>query len=952
MAPPQASNVSAAAILSDREWHLRASSPPVTRRVMAPMWASDGFSGGCPRLPPPMPLPPHRLPQQGAASVPELGVRDAAGFGHARGCPPPAGQRCCSSPNRSLLLVAMADEAKVKGNAAFSNGRFEEAADHYSYAITLAPENHVLYSNRSVTLASIHRYLEALADAEKTVELKPDWAKGYSRLGAAHLGLGDAVSAVAAYEKGLTLDPSNEALKGGLADAKKAQRQPEPMEVSNEEKERKAAAQKKKEAGNASYKKKDFETAIQHYTKAMELDDEDISYLTNRAAVYIEMGKYDECIKDCDEALERGSQLPGNSKMVARALTTKGTALAKLAKNANDYDIAIEMYQKALRVHQNDDTLNKINEAEKAKDLQQQLADEEREKGNDMCKQKNYPEAIKHYNEALKRNPKDVRVYSEGAACYAKLGVILDGLKDAVKCIELDPTFSEGYTRKGALLFLKKEHDRAMEIYQAGLKHDPENQELLDGIRRCAEAMRVSTLATAAKDTTTVRVPPKLNADCISAILLRLDVADAFKFQLVSPEWQLIARSSVAEYKALQVPMPMFLLRSIMDELSVMGSLAYSTDLYSIDASGNGKCLLNSDDVFLADMVDDSVVVDSTRIDVHEFGAENQAYFVHDSCDGVLLISMGTKLVWRRRSREFKILHRSNVAFHIYELSTKKDRVVQQTGHNSPDATALSDFLSEVLETSEPPPYSCHAAFKHRHWLCWEYAFGGTHNILLFDTKTEQFQLVSTQQIPYDLNVFQLLAVNGKLAAAVFKYELESANPYKDAWPYTGIDVWRIDDMASNTWIHHLTINPPGASFIEANRYYACVVDTDVLLGHNAEYIVMPCPSYILICGTDWTIRKKIERTSYRPIPLCVFIEQGYELHPWLKQSANEVPFNFINSDEASDEEYNSGDFEDSSGDDSVNLDEGEGEEEESQDESQDEEEEEEESQAPPAKRR
>jgi stress-induced-phosphoprotein 1 len=70
--------------------------------------------------------------------------------------------------------------------------------------------------------------------------------------------------------------------------------EPEPMEVSDEEKERKerkAAAQREKEAGNASYKKKDFETAIQHYTKALELDDEDISFLTNRAAVYIEMGK-------------------------------------------------------------------------------------------------------------------------------------------------------------------------------------------------------------------------------------------------------------------------------------------------------------------------------------------------------------------------------------------------------------------------------------------------------------------------------------------------------------------------------------------------------------------------------------------------------------------------------------------------------------------------------------
>jgi stress-induced-phosphoprotein 1 len=73
--------------------------------------------------------------------------------------------------------------------------------------------------------------------------------------------------------------------------------EPEPMEVTGEEKEekeakeRKAQAAKEKELGNAAYKKKEFEKAIEHYTKATELDDEDISYLTNRAAVYLETGK-------------------------------------------------------------------------------------------------------------------------------------------------------------------------------------------------------------------------------------------------------------------------------------------------------------------------------------------------------------------------------------------------------------------------------------------------------------------------------------------------------------------------------------------------------------------------------------------------------------------------------------------------------------------------------------
>ncbi|KAL2472458.1 Hsp70-Hsp90 organizing protein 3 [Abeliophyllum distichum] len=301
-------------------------------------------------------------------------------------------------------------------------------------------------------------------------------------------------------------------------------------EEEEEKREKKAQAQKEKEAGNAAYKKKDFETAIQHYTKAIELDDEDvsfhtnraavylemgkkdfetaiqhytkatelddedISFLTNRAAVYLEMGKYEDCIKDCDEAVERGRELRLDFKMIARALTRKGTALVKMAKSSKDYEPAIEAFHKALTEHRNPDTLKKLNDAEKAKkELEQQeyydpqIADEEREKGNQYFKEQNYPEAIKHYTEALKRNPKDPKAYSNRAACYTKLGALPEGLKDAEKCIELDPTFAKGYTRKGAIRFFMKEYEKALETYQEGLKHDPQNPELLDGVRRCVE---------------------------------------------------------------------------------------------------------------------------------------------------------------------------------------------------------------------------------------------------------------------------------------------------------------------------------------------------------------------------------------------------------------------------------------------------------------------------------
>lgn len=79
---------------------------------------------------------------------------------------------------------------------------------------------------------------------------------------------------------------------------------------------------------------------------------------------------------------------------------------------------------------------------------------------------------------------RQIQVYSNRAACYTKLGALPEGLKDAEKCIELDPAFPKGYSRKGAIQFFMKEYDKALETYQEGLKHDENNQELMDGVRR------------------------------------------------------------------------------------------------------------------------------------------------------------------------------------------------------------------------------------------------------------------------------------------------------------------------------------------------------------------------------------------------------------------------------------------------------------------------------------
>lgn len=116
----------------------------------------------------------------------------------------------------------MADQLKAEGNAAFAKKDFNKAIDCFTKAIELDASNHVLYSNRSACYASQKKFDKALEDAEKTTKIKPDWAKGYSRKGAALHGQGDLIGALDAYEQCLEIEPSNAQAKQGLASVKDA----------------------------------------------------------------------------------------------------------------------------------------------------------------------------------------------------------------------------------------------------------------------------------------------------------------------------------------------------------------------------------------------------------------------------------------------------------------------------------------------------------------------------------------------------------------------------------------------------------------------------------------------------------------------------------------------------------------------------------------------------------
>ncbi|KAJ2616188.1 Hsp90 cochaperone [Coemansia sp. RSA 1365] len=354
--------------------------------------------------------------------------------------------------------MSTANELKAKGNEAFAAGDHEEAVKLFTQAIGLDPKNHVLYSNRSASLASLKKYAEALKDAEETTKLKPNWPKGYSRKGSALFGLRKFNDARGAYETGLKHDPNNALLKKGLADTE-------------------AALSADNGAGGLDDFSKNMSNAFQDPNLWAKLagNSQTASFLADQSFV--------AKIKDIQANQENMRKYADDQRIMIAMLTLMGMGdmISQTAPSGSTTEFSVP---KSSSPPPPPASAPKTEEKPKGKDVgksveltkDQKEAEEAKAKGNAAYKARKFKEALESYSKAIELNPADIIYYNNKSAVYYEMGKLDDCIKTAEKAIEVGRKHRVEYKhiakalgRIGTAYAKKEDLDKAIQYYNQSL---------------------------------------------------------------------------------------------------------------------------------------------------------------------------------------------------------------------------------------------------------------------------------------------------------------------------------------------------------------------------------------------------------------------------------------------------------------------------------------------------
>ncbi|GAB7339690.1 hypothetical protein MBLNU457_6266t1 [Dothideomycetes sp. NU457] len=233
-----------------------------------------------------------------------------------------------------------------------------------------------------------------------------------------------------------------------------------------------------KAAGNKFFKAREWEKAIQEYTKAVEAEPKAPTYRSNRAAAYMSAGKYELALEDCKVSDELQ---PNNEKTLHR--------LARIYTSMGQPDQAIDTYARIQPPPSEKDMAQ-------AKVMQRHLKEAEEQirggTGGSMALHA-LNEAAKGLGSSMVQPRKWQLLRGEAYLKMGNVNALGDAQNIAMSLLRSNSADPEALVLRGRALYAQGENDKAIQHFRQALSCDPDYKDAVKYLRMVQKLDRTKT---------------------------------------------------------------------------------------------------------------------------------------------------------------------------------------------------------------------------------------------------------------------------------------------------------------------------------------------------------------------------------------------------------------------------------------------------------------------------
>lgn len=96
---------------------------------------------------------------------------------------------------------------------------------------------------------------------------------------------------------------------------------------------------------------------------------------------------------------------------------------------------------------------------------------QDHQQGMSAMKLKKWDEAVAHFTESVKKNPKFYPAFYDRGLAHSQRGEYDKSIADFKKVVQIKPAFMEAWLRLGVVYEIKKDYASAANAYRQALKH-------------------------------------------------------------------------------------------------------------------------------------------------------------------------------------------------------------------------------------------------------------------------------------------------------------------------------------------------------------------------------------------------------------------------------------------------------------------------------------------------